>query len=72
MQKPDVEDTFERNGFVFTDLESGARVSVSGLEVPVPVGQKTFVRVVRRGETLHKSKHSSSAAAASKYVELVE
>ena len=72
MEAQSIKDNLARSGFVFTDLDSGARVSASGPEVPGPVGQKTFVRVEKGGETLHKSKHPSNGAAASQYVQLVE
>jgi hypothetical protein len=72
MDAQSIKDTLARSGFVFTDLDSGARVAASGPQVPGPVGVKSRVRVQKNGETLHTSTHSNNATAARKYVELVE
>jgi len=72
MDAQSIKDNLARNGFVFTDLDSGARVTANGPRVPGPVGQKTVVRVQVDRETIHTSKHHNNATAARRYVELVE
>ena len=72
MDAQSIKDTLARSGFVFTDLDSGARVTASGPQVPGPIGQKTVVRVEKGGETVHKSTCHNNATAARRYVELVE
>jgi len=72
MKKSAVKDALARSGFVLTDLDSGARISASGPQVPGPVGQKTLVCLRDGGETVHRSRHASNAAAARRYVQLVE
>ncbi len=70
MQKFDVKDKLGRNGFVYTDLGSRAYAVANGPRGPGDV--KTRIRVVKDGETVHMSMHSSNSAVALKYVELVE
>jgi hypothetical protein len=72
MEAQSIKDNLARSGFVFTDLDSGARVSASGPRVPGPVGQDSVVKVQRNGDVLHKSSHHNNATAARRYVELVE
>jgi len=72
MDRSSIKENLNRSGFVFTDLDSGARITARGPTVPGPIGKKTTVRVQKGGETLHTSTHASNGAAASTYVQLVE
>jgi hypothetical protein len=69
MQQSDVKDKLDRNAFVFTELDETTRITAN---YPGHVGAKTVVTIRRGNKTLHRSKHSSNAAAARQYVELVE
>ena len=76
MQKSDIKDHLARTGSVFTDLDSGVRVSAMGPKTPADPGsdgeRDTVVWVVSGGEDLEYEKHSTRATAARRYVELVE
>lgn len=76
MQKSSIKDSLARNGFVFTDLESGVRVMARGPKSPAdPVNdgeRDTVVRVVENGVDVEHSQHRSRGAAAGRYVELVD
>jgi hypothetical protein len=76
MQKSSIKDSLARNGFVFTDLDSGVRVTARGPKTPAdPVNdgeRDTVVKAQRNGETLSRSSHSTRGTAARQYVELVD
>ena len=76
MQKSDIKDTLARSGFVFTDLDSGPRVTARGPKSPAGPGndgeRETVVRVVSDGVDVEYEKHRSRGVAARRYVELVE
>jgi hypothetical protein len=76
MDKSGIKSHLARNGFVFTDLDSGVRVTARGPKTPADPGndgeRNTVVRAMKNGRTLHESRHSTRGAGASKYVALVE
>jgi hypothetical protein len=75
MDQPSIKERIARNGFVFTDLDSGVRVTARGPKSPADPGndgeRPTVVRVTGHGEALHESKHNTRGAAATVYVQLV-
>jgi hypothetical protein len=75
MDKSSIKSSLARNGFVYTDLGSGARVTARGPKTPADPGndgeRPTVVRVQKGGEQLHRSSHSTRGTAARRYVELV-
>jgi hypothetical protein len=73
MDKSSIKSKLDGSGFVFTDLDSGVRVTARGPRVPGgEIGRKTLVRVQRGGETLASRKCSSNGHAASVYVDFVD
>jgi len=76
MQKSSIKDSLARNGFVFTDLDGGVRVTARGPKTPADPGndgeRDTVVKAQRNGEILSRSAHSTRGTAAGRYVELVE
>jgi hypothetical protein len=79
MDSSDITDALKRNGFVFTDVETpggNVRVTARGPKSPADPdsdGERdTVVKAQHEGEILERSTHRSRAAAARKYVQLVE
>ena len=76
MDRSSIKDSLARNGFVFTDLDSGHRVTARGPKTPADPGndgeRKTVVRVVSDGVDVEYEAHRSRGTAARRYVELVE
>ena len=76
MQKSSIKESLARNGFVFTDLDSGVRVTARGPKTPADPGsdgeRATVVRVVENGVDVEHSQHSTRGSAAGRYVELVD
>jgi hypothetical protein len=76
MDKSGIKSHLARNGFVFTDLDSGVRVTARGPKSPADPGndgeRDTTVRAMKGGSALHESRHSTRGAAASKYVKLAD
>jgi hypothetical protein len=76
MQKSTIRRKIERNGFVFTELDSGVRVSARGPKTPAdPMNdgeRPTVVTAKRNGETLERVEKTTQAAGASAYVRLVD
>jgi hypothetical protein len=76
MDKSSIKKRIRRTGFVFTDLDSGVRVTARGPKSPADPGndgeRQTTVRAMKGGRTVHESRHSTRGAGASKYVALVE
>jgi hypothetical protein len=75
MEKSSIKDSLARNGFVFTDLDSGVRITARGPKTPADPGdgeRKTVVRAVKDGVDVAHSTHRSRGAAAGRYVELVD
>jgi len=73
MDKSSIKDSLARNGFVFTDLDSGVRVTARGPRVPGgKIGRKTFVKAQRNGDVLDSRRCHSNGHAASVYVDFVD
>ena len=76
MEAQSIKDNLARSGFVFTDLDSGHRVTARGPKSPADPGndgnRETVLRVVSDGVDVEYEKHRSRARAARRYVELVE
>jgi len=76
MEAQSIKSSLARNGFVFTDLDSGARITARGPKTPADPAndgeRSTVVEVRRGGEHVHRSSHASRGVAARRYVELVE
>jgi hypothetical protein len=76
MEKSSIKDSLARNGFVFTDLDSGVRITARGPKTPAGPGtdgeRDTVVRAVKDGVDVEHSTHRSRGAAAGRYVELVD
>ena len=76
MQKSTIKRRIERHGFVFTELDSGVRVSARGPKTPADSmndGERpTVVTATRNGETLERVEKTTQAAGASAYVRLVD
>jgi hypothetical protein len=73
MEKSDIKSKLDRNGFVFTDLDSGVRITASGPKSPGgEIGTKTHVKAQRNGNVLDSRECASNGHAASVYVQYVE
>jgi len=79
MDKDSINDALKRNGFVYTDVETGGgtvRVTARGPKLPADPAndgeRPTVVRVVQGGVDVEHSTHSTRSAAARQYVEWVE
>lgn len=76
MDRSSIKDSLARNGFVFTDLDTGVRVTARGPKTPADSendGERdTVVKAQKNGDVLHRSSHRSRGIAARRYVELVE
>ena len=76
MQKKDIKQKLARNGFVFTDLDSGVRVTALGPKSPADPhsdGERnTVVKAQRNGDVLERESCHNRAVAARRYVELVD
>jgi hypothetical protein len=75
MQASTIRRKIEAHGFVFTELDSGVRVSARGPKTPADPnsdgGRPTVVTAKRDGETLERVEKTTQAAGASAYVRLV-
>jgi len=76
MDTSSIKSHLARNGFVFTDLDSGVRVTARGPKTPADPAndgeRDTTVRATKDGRTLHESRHSTRGAGARMYVELAD
>lgn len=73
MQKSDIKSKLDRSGLVFTDLDSGVRITARGPQSPGgEIGAKTQVAARRGSETLDSRECHSNGQAASVYVKYVE
>lgn len=76
MQPQSIKNRLSRTGFVFTDLDSGVRVTARGPKSPADPGndgfRDTVVKAQRNGQILERSSHHNRATGARRYVELVE
>lgn len=76
MQKQSIKNRLARNGFVFTDLDSGVRVTARGPKLPADPPndgfRDTVVKAQRNGTVLKRESCRSRGTAARRYVELVE
>ena len=73
MEKSDIRSKLDRSGFVFTDLDSGVRITARGPQSPGgEIGAKTHVKAQRSGEVLNSRECASNGHAANIYVQYVE
>jgi hypothetical protein len=73
MEKSDIKSKLDRSGFVFTDLDSGVRITARGPQSPGgDIGAKTYVKAQRNGSVLDSRECASNGHAASVYVQYVE
>lgn len=76
MQKQSVKNRLARTGFVFTDLDSGVRVTARGPKSPADPpndGERnTVVKAQRNRDVLERESCHNRAVASRRYVELVD